>query len=222
MGLSEGGEAVAELVWRSERNHSVELVPAIRRLMGHAGVEMGDLEAVFVALGPGAFSALRVGISTAKAMAIALDVPLVSVGTLDIEAGPYLGLGTRVCAVIEAGRDRAYLGIFEPDPEEPSQYQVVSHGELVSAIGPDALLCGEGVRAVADAVGHELGREVQLAEAAPPTRRPAVLARLAYRRWRSEGSDDPATLQPTYLRSAQVDTAHRTWAVAKSREENPL
>ena len=91
--LSRSGECVAELTWRSERNHSVELAPTVRDLMGRDSVAMSELDAVFVAAGPGAFSALRVGMSLAKTLASALKVPLVSVGTLEVEAQPYLGLG---------------------------------------------------------------------------------------------------------------------------------
>ena len=93
VGLSSEGKTLAELAWRSERNHSVELVPAIKELMGQVRAEMGELKAVFVARGPGAFSALRVGMSTAKGMAVGLQVPLSSIPTLDIEAQPYMGAG---------------------------------------------------------------------------------------------------------------------------------
>ena len=109
VGLSAGGETLRELTWRSERNHSVELAPAIREVMSQAGVSMADLEAVFVARGPGAFSALRVGMSLAKAIASARRLPLVAVGTLEVEAQPYAGLGYPVLAVVDAGRRALYV-----------------------------------------------------------------------------------------------------------------
>ena len=112
VGLSDQGETVAELAWRSGRNHSVELVPAIRLLMSRAAIRMDQLEAVFVARGPGGFSAVRVGMSTAKALTAALDIPLVAVGTLDIEAQPYLGLSRPICALVPAGRNRVYVGRY--------------------------------------------------------------------------------------------------------------
>ena len=57
-----------------------------------------------MALGPGGFSALRVGISVAKGLALPLDIPLVGVGTLEMEAYPYAGAGIPVCPLLEAGR----------------------------------------------------------------------------------------------------------------------
>ena len=138
--LSREGEAVVELTWRSERNHSVELIPSIMSLLERADFSAGDLEAIYIASGPGGFSALRVGMSAAKAMAMSLDIPLVSVGTLDIEAQPYLGLGAPVVALVGAGRRRLYLGDFS-DAKQPV-YSVVKHDELASAVSPDALFCG--------------------------------------------------------------------------------
>ena len=213
--ISKEGNAITELTWRSEQNHSVELAPAIRELMGRASVEMAQLEALFVARGPGGFSALRVGISTAKTMAVSLGIPLVSVPTLDIEAQPYLGLGVPVCSLIEAGRDRVYLGRYEGSggSNEPV-YEAVDHEALISTVDANSLFCGEGAGAVVAMLREQLGDALRLADAPPPTRRAGILALLGFRRWQSGETDDPGTLQPLYLRSAQVGTARRKWGKA--------
>ena len=208
--LSDQGEAIAELTWHSQRNHSVELTPAVRELTSRAGLQMNELEAVFVARGPGGFSALRVGISTAKALA--LDIPLISVGTFDIEAEPYLRLSIPVCAVIEAGKSRFYLGSYAQTPENaPPVYDVVARDQIASHIRANTLFCGEGVHAIAGIIRERLGDSVQIADVPPPTRRAGLLAHLAYRRWQAGHTDDPATLQPLYLRSPQVNEAHQKW-----------
>ena len=211
VGLSNQGEAVAEINWRSERNHSIELVPAIQRLMEQARVEMRQLEAVFVARGPGAFSALRVGMSTAKSLAMALNVPIVSVGTLDIEAHPYRGLGVPVKALIGAGAKRLYVGSYSATTgtSDPT-YEVLTHDEWESSIEiEEVLYCGEGLNAVVDVIQQRLYGRARLANVPPPTRGTGVLADMAYRRWHAGDLDDPASLQPIYLRSAQVASAGR-------------
>lgn len=213
MGLSREGQSISEFAWRSEQNHSVELVPAMRELMGRAGVEISQLDAIFVAKGPGAFSALRVGMSTAKALAVALQIPLVSVGSLDIEAQPYLELEMPVRAVINAGRDRYYLGTYETQGQtDGPTCEVVSGDELVSRIRPNTFYCGEAAQGITDVIRNSYGSNVHLADVPPPTRRASVLAYLAYRRLQAGDRDDPATIQPLYLRSAQVNMARRTWA----------
>ena len=211
IGVSRDGKTIAEHTWHSERNHSVELVPSIRTLMSQVGVEMNEMEAIFVAKGPGGFSALRVGMSTAKSLASALNIPLVSVGTLDVEAQPYVGLEYSINAVIEAGRNRIYVGSFgERRGEEKPKYEVVSHDEFVSESEAATLYCGEGIHVVAALLRERHGANALIADVSPPTRRAGVLAHLAYRRWQSSVSDDPATLQPLYLRSSQVSMASRT------------
>ena len=197
------------MAWRSQQNHSVELVPAIIALMDRAGARRSQLDAVFVAVGPGGFSALRVGISTAKAMAVALDVPVVSVGTLDIEARPYLGLDLPVRALIEAGKERVYQGRYEAGGSKPS-YGVVA----VDALGSDgesALYCGEAVSGLASVLSERLGRGARIVDVPPPTRSLSVLVELAYDKLDRGEVADRETLQPVYLRSAQVNVANRTW-----------
>ena len=209
IGLSSQGESVVELTWRSERNHSVELVPSIMRLLKRAGIGVGDLSAIYIASGPGGFSALRVGMSAAKAMAVSLDIPLVAVGTLDIEAQPYLGLGSPVCALVGAGRRRVYVGDFREGAQPV--YRVIEHGELATAAPSDALFCGEGVSQVAEVIRDAFGASTKIASASLPTRHAGALAEVGYRMLREGSVADAMSLEPLYLRSSQVSTANRTW-----------
>lgn len=208
VGLSENGEPVREVSWRSEQNHSVELVPAIHRLMGMAGASTDQIEAVFVALGPGGFSALRVGLSTAKGLATAQQIPLVGIDTLAIEAAPYLDLGRPVWAVIDAGRSKLYAGLFNSSGDKGiGDYRVIAHGELPSLLEHDVAVCGEAVTGPANDALRKLVDHVRLIEKQPPTRSPVTLARLAYRRLAAGDTDDPASIEPIYMNAAQFEKA---------------
>ena len=214
--LSREGVALVEITWRSERNHSVELVPAIREVLRRGRTKTSELESIFIARGPGGFSALRVGISTAKTMVVSLGIPLVSVGTLDAEARPYLNVGRRVCAVISAGRDRLYVGWFDAAPSlEPPQYEVLTSEEFLAKIDGNTLLCGEEATAMADSVRERHGEHAFISEMQAPTRRAGTIAHIGYSRLQSGERDDPITLEPLYLRSSQVDMANRTWSRAR-------
>jgi tRNA threonylcarbamoyladenosine biosynthesis protein TsaB len=209
IGLSSQGESVVELAWRSERNHSVELVPSIRRLLKRAGTVVRDLNAIYIASGPGGFSALRVGMSAAKAMASSLDIPLIAVGTLDIEAQPYLGLGSPVCALVGAGRRRLYIGDFREGAQRT--YQVIEHDELAVEASADTLFCGEGVAQVADLIREAFGPSAKISDAPLPTRHAGALGALGYRMLKEGNVADAFALEPLYLRSSQVSTANRMW-----------
>lgn len=207
VGLSRQGELAAELTWRSERNHSVELVPSIKTLLERAGSGVNRIEAIYIAAGPGGFSALRVGMSAAKAMAVSLGVPLVAVGTLDVEAQPYLGLRRPVCALIGAGRGRLYVGNFGGDTQPT--YGVIEHGALGAAASADALFCGEGVAAAADLIRSEFGGGAAIAAVSPPTRRAGVMAAMGYEALRQGHTADVNSLEPIYLRSSQIAAANK-------------
>ena len=205
--VSSGGVIVAELSWRSERNHSVELVPAIHRVAEQAVVTLDDAEAVFVVQGPGGFSALRVGISMAKAFAMARGIPLVGVNTLDAEAQPYLGTGLPVCAIVGAGKTRVYSAMYTGSAS--SGYRVQSHEELAAGIIERTLLCGEGVSDVRALIEERVGNLAIIAGTPPPTRRPAVLAQLGYELLQGGCAQSPESLEPIYMRAAQIAAAQR-------------
>jgi len=212
--LSTRGEVTIELAWRSEQNHSVEFVSALRQVMGRANVQMQHIEAIFIANGPGGFSALRVGMSVAKALAMAQSIPLVAIGTLDVEAQPYLGLGFPVCAVIEAGRTKLYAAIYELKERgggnTGANYRVESHQGLLSVVPKDTLFCGEAAHTITDAVREHLGNRSPVIDAPLPSRRPGVLARLGYQRLQASGTDDLERLQPLYMRGSQFEVAQRS------------
>ncbi len=208
--LSRNGEIVAETSWRSEQNHSIEVMPALLALMERQSVEPSEIDAVFVAKGPGGFSALRVGVSIVKTFAEARRIPLVAIGTLEVEARPYVGLGLPVFAAIEAGKDKLYVARYGPDgtPAEAA-VEVETHDEAIGSISTRTVFCGEAVGSVADLLRERLGELAVIPDVAPPTRRPGVLARLGFARLLAADTDDPATLQPSYMRGSQFDAARQ-------------
>ncbi len=212
VGLSIEGAVVAELSWRSERNHSVEFAPALCRVMDQAVVGMDALDAVIVARGPGAFSALRVGMSVAKSLAMARSIPLVAVGSLDVEAGPYLGLGYRVCSLIGAGRSSLYRGTYAGGVEPLAavgDYEVIGREDVAAGVREKTLFCGEGAPSVTDLLRDRLGDKAIIAESSPPTRRSGALAALGFARLSRSDTDHPDSIQPIYMNSAQITSANR-------------
>ena len=116
--LWDDGRPVYSLTWRSAYNHTSLLMPAVRQSLQQLGISARELEAVAVALGPGGFSALRVGISAAKGLALPWGTPLVGVGTLEAEAYPYAETGSPVCPLLNIGRrDMAWACYQKVKPE---------------------------------------------------------------------------------------------------------
>ena len=214
VGLSVDGESRIEIAWRSERNHSVELAPAINRALEQANSQIRDLNAIVVTSGPGAFSALRVGMSTAKAIASTMGIPLVTVGTLEVEVEPFKGLGLPVCAITSAGRNRLYVGRTMESSAE-LKLDVSSVDEFVKDTAPGVLYCGEAVSEVEEQITASVGSEALVINSLPPTRRVSTTANLGYGKLQKGETVHPTTVEPIYLRSSQIASAARRWGLRR-------
>src|SRR5512142_1346094 len=83
LALYDGVRVLGEMTWQSPSHHTVELSPGINELMQRCNVRTTDLQALGVAIGPGSFTALRIGLSVVKGMALALRIPVIGIPTLD-------------------------------------------------------------------------------------------------------------------------------------------
>ena len=113
LALHDGASVLAEFGWRSRRTQTIELAPAVAQLWSRTGVAPSDLSAIAVAIGPGSYTGLRVGLALAKGIALAQKLPLVGVPTLDIVAAAVCRLETDLVVVAEAGRTRLWAGQYQ-------------------------------------------------------------------------------------------------------------
>ena len=204
--LSRDGEVLAEMSWLAGQDHSRQLFPALEALLERGGVELEEVTAIFVALGPGSFNGLRVGLAAAKGLAFALKAPLVGVSTLEVEAYPFRSACLPLCPVQGAGREELAVALFRESLgrwERLWDDQLVFPQELLSRFHEKVLFCGEIPSHFLDHVAAWDGDAV----IPPPSarrRRPAFLAELGWQRLQERGADPPASLQPTYLRHPPI------------------
>ena len=209
IGCSEKGELLQELTWRSQRNHSVELAPAVETLLKRQKITVKDLEAVFVAKGPGAFSALRVGMSLAKSLSVGAEIPIVGIPTSDVEVEPYINISQNIIALVPAGRGRAYVARYVDGDVNEEDIVVRSYDEMNFDEIEDPFFCGEGLKSVLESeYAHIINGKH--ASDVPPTRKTSVLVKLGYGKLESGRIDDPMSLEPIYVRSAQIESADRS------------
>ncbi|GAB3942323.1 tRNA (adenosine(37)-N6)-threonylcarbamoyltransferase complex dimerization subunit type 1 TsaB [Corynebacterium tapiri] len=108
---SASGEVLGSAVSAATRGHNEQLVPAIDDALDHAGLPMSDLEAIVVGYGPGPFTGLRVGMSTAQALAQALQIPVHGVCTLDALA--QAATAEHVLVATDARRKEIYHATYQ-------------------------------------------------------------------------------------------------------------
>ena len=111
LALYDGAQVIGEYAWRSSQRHTVELAPAISDLLTRCGVTMEDVRALGVALGPGSFTSLRVGLSLVKGLALSRHIPLIGIPTLDILAAAQPASKLPLVVAIQAGRGRFAVGL---------------------------------------------------------------------------------------------------------------
>src|SRR3990170_2646840 len=144
LALSREGVLQAEVSWRCRRNHTVELLPTIERLLAQAGVTKGELTAVFVCTGPGMYTGLRVGVSTAQGLAYALKLPAVGVGRLELDAYQHAAFPGPIVAVHRAGRGELAWASYRSRPwREVSAPRLDRPADVVRRARGRTLFCGE-------------------------------------------------------------------------------
>jgi tRNA threonylcarbamoyladenosine biosynthesis protein TsaB len=199
-------QVVGEMMWQTHVRHTVELAPAVDHLLGRCGVKATELEALGVALGPGSFTSLRIGLGLVKGMALALHIPVVGIPTLDFLAAAQPPSKLPMAALLKAGRGRLALGWYrfkEGRWNGMGSIEVVTAEDLVNRIHEPSLVCGELTAAERQTLGHKR-RTITLVSPAQSMRRPSVLAELAWERFRQNQVDEVVSLAPIYLHIGEV------------------
>lgn len=194
-------QLLAETTWSSHDYHTRELAPAVHDLLQKCSVSVDMLQAVGVAVGPGSFTGLRIGLALAKGLALVRHIPLVGIPTLDIVAVAQPVVDTPLAAVLRAGRGRLAVGWYTAQDRawrNDGDVEVLTTEDLMQRIEAPTLVAGE----LMEAERRFLSRKrkiIRLATPAASLRRPGFLAELAWRRWQMGQEDDPAVLAPVYL-----------------------
>jgi tRNA threonylcarbamoyladenosine biosynthesis protein TsaB len=197
-----------EQSWLSGREQTTQLMPNVQRAMSLVGTAPRDLTGIAVATGPGSFSGVRIGISAAKSIAYALEIPIWGVPSLDALAYQQVAVtAAQVCAVLSMGRGRLAWAIYRTKGtrwQRLTPYGNSTAAELAEQVsGMESnvanLFCGEISPETAAVLNERLGKDAAIAPAASGVRRAAYLAELALQRANRGEADDPATLQAIYL-----------------------
>ena len=207
LALMVDGNIVAELTWCCGRKHTVQLLPRLSQLLNQTGVDIKSATSIIVAKGPGSFNGLRVGVSAAKGLAFSLGIPIVGISTLEAAAYQHAATGLPVCPVFDAGRDEIAAAMYQMKRHQWTQLareHLTTVDALCSQITTRTVFCGEFRPEVAAALKDRLKRKAVIPSPAGRLRRAAFLAELGRQRLAAGDTDDPATLQPLYLRRPPI------------------
>jgi tRNA threonylcarbamoyladenosine biosynthesis protein TsaB len=208
----EGGTLAAVELGGDRTGHEL-IVALLDRMLAWTGTELAAVGGIAVDVGPGLYTGMRVGIATAKAMAMALHLPLVGICSLDLLAHP-LRHGSKVIAgVIDARKGEVFYALYRPSPSgaqrvtEPRTGSIDDFNADVMARGEDVVAVGDGAWRYRD----ELTHGIELVDLAHPSA--SALAQLARERTLAGDLSEASAelVQPMYLRApdAQINWSTR-------------
>lgn len=208
LALYDGTQVLGEMIWTTRQHHTTELAPALSGLLNRSAVSMDMVSALGVAIGPGSFTSLRVGLSLVKGIALARRLPVMGIPTLDILAAAQPVSKHPLVALLQAGRTRIAFSLYQSQKKEWQAEGGVRSGtldELLNEIESPTILAGELSAEERKKISKK--KNILLASPANCARRPSVLAELAWARWQENKMDDAATLAPIYLHVAGTPIA---------------
>ncbi|SFE47350.1 tRNA threonylcarbamoyladenosine biosynthesis protein TsaB [Lentibacillus persicus] len=201
------GQLIGEVITNLKKNHSVRLMPAITQLMDEVGMTPMDLDKIVVAKGPGSYTGVRIGLTTAKSMAWALNIPVVGVSSLQALAWQGRFYNSYICPFFDARRGLVYTGLYEIREGEPESIreeqnilmedwlkEIAETNRHVLFLSPDIdihkamIKAYLGSRAIIDQGPFHLASPAHLAYAG-----------------KDKPGDSAHTLTPNYLRLAEAE-----------------
>ncbi|MFN8413231.1 MAG: tRNA (adenosine(37)-N6)-threonylcarbamoyltransferase complex dimerization subunit type 1 TsaB [Anaerolineales bacterium] len=209
LALYDGAQVLGEMTWTTRQHHTTELAPALAGLLARSGNTMESVNALGVAIGPGSFTSLRVGLAFVKGLALARHIPIVGIPTLDIIAAAQPIGKHPLITVIQAGRTRVAFNLYKSLKKEWQVEGELRSGtvdELVAQIESPTFVAGEFSTEERVRLSKK-HKNIILASPANSVRRPAILAELAWARVQHDDVDEAASLAPIYLHVAGAPPA---------------
>lgn len=203
LALYDEHQVVGEMMWTSKQHHTTQLAASVSDLLNRCDVSMSIIQALGVAIGPGSFTSLRVGLSLVKGIAFAKNIPVIGIPTLDVIAAVQPLDKKPLISVLQAGRTRLAFSLYKSDKKQWQVEGEIRSGtvdELLSQIEESTIVAGELTSEQRNKISKN--KKISLASPVNCMKRPAVLAELAWARWQNNQVDDVATLAPIYLHVA--------------------
>jgi tRNA threonylcarbamoyladenosine biosynthesis protein TsaB len=187
---------------------SMHLIPFIQSLLERTGLNSQNIDRIAAAIGPGAFTGLRIGLATAKTLAYFLKIPLVAIPTLDALVEPFAGSGKKVIALLDARKAEVYGAVYlaEAQIRRLTEHRVAPVEDFLHESG-DVLIVGDALKIYASRIEAAGGHSAKLAHQNFWTPDPESLARLAHQNQYPIFSGEALfVLKPLYVRNSEAET----------------
>lgn len=206
---------IAEYTTNFKKTHSETLLPMLDEIIKMTGIDCSELSAIAVSGGPGSFTGLRIGAACAKGLALALDLPLIHVPTLDAMALNIYSSDAIIVPIMDARRNQVYTGIYKNDCnlEIIKESMAVAIDELFEILRDldnkkeikKIIFLGDGVPVFREYIDKNLEIAHDFASANLNRQRASNIAMLGLKMFKEGKSLLSDDMRPEYLRKSQAE-----------------
>lgn len=218
------GLCLAEHSLTSTKTHSRRLLTTIEQVMGESEIGWGHIAAIAVSAGPGSFTGLRIGLTTAKGLAMAAAKPLIAVSATSTLACQLPWTRQLICPVIDARKHEVYTAFYRCDEDglcrRMSEIVAIAPEELARSIDEEVIFLGDGSGIYHHTLKERLGKRANFASPEIFFVRAAALGHCALRKWHKGEFIDPATAIPDYIRPSEAEQNLTALGIQKSEFKN--
>src|SRR5699024_8985278 len=200
-------QVFGEYVTHLEKNHSVRLMPAIDQLMREVEMEPGELNKIVIAKGPGSYTGVRIGLTTAKTLSWTLNIPLTGISSIEVLAYQVRFFPNYICPFFDARRQMVYTGLYQWEDESLQSVENEVNIKMEQWLSflkqkeREIIFLSPDLCQYKDTIVKYLGHYAIFPEETYHIARPSYLGLASF----DKENDHPHTLVPNYLRLAEAE-----------------
>ncbi len=199
---------IAEYTLNTRTTHAERLLTEVEHLLRSTALHIRDIDGIAVAAGPGSFTGLRIGVTTAKSIAYSIQKPIVSIPSLDALASHYLFSKLLICPILDARKKEVYTAFYRnagARVQRLSEYSVIAPEKFLREITEPVVFLGDAVPVYREQIEKMLGEYALFADAAHLLARAGLIAKLGCDRLTTGEYDDCFSLAPFYIRKSDAE-----------------
>jgi len=208
--LTDDNELLAEYQIGIRATYSDILFPAIDHILKSANVSIQEVDAFALAQGPGSFTALRIGISVIKGLALANNKPVIAIPSLDALAHNMCFSDILICPLIDARRDEVYTAFYKREDghtlKKLTPDRAIVPEILLDEIREEVVFLGDGTDLYKDLIVRKLKEKVLFSPLHLKYPRASAIAQLAFKKLNLNEVSDIEVMTPLYVRPPEAET----------------
>lgn len=203
--VGDENKILGEYTVAGERAHSQIIMPMLEELLSRCGISLKDIDAFVVALGPGSFTGLRIGIAAMKTLASTLDKKIIGVSSLDEVAANFTISDKYICPIFDARRSDVYNAVYKNNEKITPDRICHIDTVLKEMADKEVIFAGDAVGKYKEKILGASNPNWQIAPLHLSTQSASSLIYAAQKRIENEAYDDADNLLPIYIRPSQAE-----------------